>query len=120
MFRPTRVDTGEVLRSFVSASLALGLAIPWVEVGLVLPSVPMFIDPDLFAVFTKHLSPGLMQTLDDGANLFSFGGRVRKPILVGSRPEADGSALQVEGFWGDASTTAASLVSRRNVNVSWR
>jgi hypothetical protein len=29
-------------------------------------------------------------------------------------------SLQTEGLWGDASTTAASLVSSRNVNVSWR
>ncbi len=74
MFRPTRVDTGEVLRSFVSLSLALGLATPWVEVGLVLPSVPMFIDPDLSAGFTKHLRLDWMQAWDDGANHSSFGG----------------------------------------------
>ena len=66
LFRPTRVDTGAVLRSFVSPSLARGLAIPWVEVGLVLPSVPIFIDPDLSAGFTKHLRLGWMQTSDNG------------------------------------------------------
>jgi hypothetical protein len=54
-FRPTRVDTGEVLRFFVSPSLARGLGIPWVEGGLVLPSVPTYIDPDLSTGFTKHL-----------------------------------------------------------------
>jgi hypothetical protein len=74
VFRPTRVDTGEVLRSFVSPSLALGLATPWVELGRVLPSVPIFIDPDLSAGFPKHLRLGWMQTWDDGANHSSFGG----------------------------------------------
>jgi hypothetical protein len=55
VFRPTRVETVELLRSFVSPWSARGLAIPWVDVGLVLPSVPMFMDPDLCSGFTKHL-----------------------------------------------------------------
>jgi hypothetical protein len=33
--------------------LALGLATPWVEVGLFLPSVPMFLGSDLSAGFIK-------------------------------------------------------------------
>jgi hypothetical protein len=42
--------------SIVSPLLALGLATPWVEVGLVLPSVPMFLGSDLSVGFMKHLS----------------------------------------------------------------
>jgi len=37
----------------------------------------MFIDPDLSAGFTKHLSLGWMQTWDDGANQSSFEGSLR-------------------------------------------
>jgi hypothetical protein len=44
--------------SFSSPVLALGLATPWVEGGLVLPSVPMFLGPGLSAGFIKYLNSG--------------------------------------------------------------